>query len=242
MTAGQDLHEWISLEDGDSTWVFDASFLLSSYHCIYGAGCRSIETEPDPSGTIGCCSHGAHFVDREDRKRVEALAAQLSAEEWQFKARAEERGGSTKKGSGGSWVTRKAKGACIFLNRDGFEGGSGCALHLGAMNRGERPLDWKPAVCWQVPLRLDVHTDDYGHETVLLRAWQRRDWGDGGADFNWWCIEDEAAYSADAPVYETARDELVELMGDEVYRRMAAELDRRRRETPVELSAGSSTR
>ncbi len=239
MTSGDDIHDWVSIDDDDSTWLFDTSFLLSNYRCIYGEGCRSIEPEPDPTGTFGCCSHGAHFVDGEDRKRVEELATRLTDEEWQFAARARERGGPTKKGKDGEWVTRKAKGGCIFLNRHDFPSGPGCALHLAALNRGERPLDWKPAVCWQVPLRLDVHTDAHGYETVFVRAWQRRDWGGGGDDFNWWCTEgdDPIAFRAETPVYETAREELIELMGQDLYERLATELGRRRRETPVALGA-----
>ncbi len=123
------------------------------------------------------------------------------------------------------------------MNREDFEGGPGCALHLGALNRGERPLDWKPTVCWQVPIRLDVHEDDYGYETVLVRAWERRDWGPGGNEFHWWCTEEEVAYSASSPVYETAREELVELMGLDVYERMSQQLDQRRRETAVSLTS-----
>jgi hypothetical protein len=33
-------------------------------------------------------------------------------------------------------------GACIFLNRLGFEGGAGCALHIGAAQFQESPITW----------------------------------------------------------------------------------------------------
>ncbi|MEM7341455.1 MAG: hypothetical protein AAF467_22570 [Actinomycetota bacterium] len=236
MPASPDGGEWISLadEDDDSTWLFDVAFLTSNYHCIYGQGCPGIESEPDPTGTVGCCAHGAHFVDKEDRQNVIDAAARLTDEQWQLKDRAEEKGGPLKK-KGGDWITRTHKGACIFLNRDGFAGGSGCALHIGAMAAGVEPLRWKPAVCWQVPIRLDVHTDDYGHETVLLRAWRRRDWGPGGEDFHWWCTEESVAYSAAEPVYLNAKAELVELMGKELYERLVNQLERRAVETPVAL-------
>jgi hypothetical protein len=238
VTVADEQHQWLSLHDAEgATWLFDLDFLLSKYQCIYGQGCPSIEPEPDPSGTIGCCSHGAHFVDGDDRRRVLSRAATLTKEEWQFRDRAEKRGGPLKK-KGGDWVTRKAAGACIFLNRDGFPGSPGCALHAAALARGERPIDWKPTVRWQVPIRLDVHTDDYGHETVLVRAWRRRDWGPGGEDFHWWCTEEPEAHQASDPFYVTARDELVELCGADLYRRLAARLDRRRAlvGTPVTLT------
>ncbi len=46
-----------------------------------------------------------------------------------------------------------------------------------ALEQRKRPVDFKPDVCWQVPIRFDVHTDDYEQDTVFVRAWERRDWG-----------------------------------------------------------------
>ena len=235
MRLAHDPHQWIALDDNDgTTWLFDLSFMLSNYQCIYGQGCQSIDVEPDPTETLGCCLHGAHFVDRDDRNRVMEKAALLGDDEWQYRQRAIDRGGPIKKKSG-EWTTRKANGACIFLNRTDFTAGGGCALHTAALVRGERPLDWKPTVCWQLPIRLDFHEDEYGYETVLVRAWQRRDWGPGGDDFHWWCTEEEAAYSAASPVYLNAHEELTELAGEDIYQRLVVELDKRVAETPVSL-------
>ncbi len=237
MRPSPDQRNWLSIEDAgddDTTWLFDITFLLSDFGCIYGSGCPSIDTEPDPTGTLGCCTHGAHFVDAEDRQTVLASAALLTDEEWQFRDRATAKGGPLKKRKG-DWVTRKVDGACIFLNRDDFANGGGCALHIGALNRGKRPLDWKPDVCWQVPIHLDVHQNDYGHETIFVQAWERRHWGPGGADFHWWCTENDEPYMSSSPLYLTARDELVEMVGQQVYDRLAEALDRRRVETPVVL-------
>ena len=86
-------------------------------------------------------------------------------------------------------MTRLVDDACIFLNRPGSPQGAGCALHVAALEAGERPLDWKPNVCWQLPLRLEHSTDENGHVTSRLRDWKRRDWGDGGHEFHWWCTE-----------------------------------------------------
>ena len=215
--------------------MFDTTFLLSSYECIYGVGCQSIDSDPSTSDNLGCCIHGAHFVDDEDRQSVTEYVALLTKEEWQFRDRAIRKGGPLKRNKSGDWVTRRVDGACIFLNRDGFDGGAGCALHAAALGRGQRPLDWKPDVCWQVPIHLDILENEYGHETVLVRAWNRRDWGPGGQDFHWWCIEEDEPYRAAAPVYRTARDELVEMVGQGIYDRLVAELDCRPVETPVSL-------
>ncbi len=227
MSIPEDGHAWFSVNDveGNTTWLFDTTFLRSRYRCIYGQGCPSIDAEPDPTATLGCCIHGAHMVDKEDRGNVTEYASRLGPVVWQHHARAEAKGGPLKKKKNGDWVTRKVDGACIFLNREGFEGGAGCALHIGAESAGERPMDWKPDVCWQVPIHLDIHTDEYGHETVLVRAWQRRDWGPGGDDFHWWCIEDQSTQIDDQPVYVTLADELVEMVGRPVYQRLKDHLD-----------------
>ncbi len=237
-----DGHRWISILDDDGdTWLFDATFLLSSYNCIYGQGCQSIDVEVDRAEVLGCCVHGAHFVDEEDLEEVREATARLTPEQWQYQARANRKGGPFKQNKDGDWVTRKADGACIFLNRSTFEGGGGCALHRAALDHGERPLDWKPDVCWQVPIRLDIHTDDNDFETVFIRAWDRRDWGPGGDEFHWWCIEQDEAYQAPNPVYKTSRDELIEMVGKEIYERLVPELEELvasgSRPTPVAISS-----
>lgn len=216
--------------------------MLSSFRCIYGQGCPSIEVEPDHTEALGCCVHGAHFVDDEDLQNTASYAALLSDDQWQFRRRATRKGGAfKKKKKSGDWVTRKVDGACIFLNRAGFPGGAGCALHRAALERSERPLDWKPDVCWQVPIRLDIHTDDYGKDTVFVKAWERTDWGEGGEEFHWWCTESDEAYSAPDPLYLHSKDELLELVGTEVYDLLAQELDAIRAEQPEPTAAASSS-
>ncbi|MDH3295385.1 MAG: hypothetical protein OER95_13780 [Acidimicrobiia bacterium] len=231
---------WLSIDDAPekTTWLFDTAFLLSPFTCIYGQGCPSIDHEPDPTETLGCCTHGAHLVDRQDRENVAGYVERLTDDDWQHRERAQSEGGPLKKKKNGDWVTRKVNGACIFLNGSDFSGGGGCALHRAALRVGERPMDWKPDVCWQVPIHLDIHTDEYGHETVLVRAWQRRDWGPGGDDFHWWCIEENAAYIGSHPVFETLADELTEMIGVGVYRRLA---DALRRQLAAATDEGRST-
>src|SRR5690606_31056378 len=144
---------------GDETFQFDLTFLLSNWTCLYGDGCPGIESEPAPELEIGCCSHGAHFADKADRHRTLERIAQLTDEDWQLREVAESMGGAVvKDDEAGAWVTRTHGDACIMLNRPDHPAGAGCALHLAALRRGERPLDWKPYVCWQLPLRLDFHT------------------------------------------------------------------------------------
>lgn len=224
------VHEWISFEDPeeDRTWIFDVTFLLSRWTCIFGRGCQGVLTGPAPELVQGCCSYGAHFTDEDDVAKIEAKAAELTADEWQFIKR-----GRTKKGiikrneKTGEITTRLAEGACIFLNRPGFANGAGCALHQAAVARGERPLDWKPNVCWQLPLRREDHTEDDGHVLSTVRQWDRRHWGEGGGEFHWWCTESPDAFVGSAAVYKELEAELVEMVGAEVYALLCAELDTR---------------
>ncbi len=211
-----DLHEWISFEDPteERTWVFDVTFLTSPWTCIYGVGCQGVLTGPAPELDQGCCSYGAHFVDESDAVTTLAYAERLTPAQWQHHAIGHRKPGTTKVNKAGEITTRLVDGACIFLNRPGFEGGIGCALHAAALEAGERPLDWKPDVCWQLPLRLEDHTaDGDGHVTSTLREWKRRDWGAGGLEFHWWCTDDALAFVDPAPVYVTMRDEIIEMVG-----------------------------
>jgi hypothetical protein len=211
-------HEWVSFEDPeeDRTWVFDVTFLTSPWTCIFGRGCQGVLTGPAPEMVQGCCSYGAHFTDMDDVQRVEAVAATLTPEQWQYRAQGRKRG-VWRQTVDGELVSRLVDNACIMLNRPGFPGGAGCALHRAALDRGERPLDLKPNVCWQLPLRREDSTDDAGHVTSTVRQWDRKHWGEGGDEFHWWCTESPEAFVGAVPVYAEMRHELVELTSEAAY-------------------------
>ena len=158
MSQPEELHEWISFADPelDQTWMIDATFLRSNWTCIYGNGCQGVLDDPAPELHQGCCSYGAHFIDKEDLSSVKKSVKRLTPENWQNFDRGQN-GKWLGKEKDGSDVTTSYKGACIFHNRPDFKGGMGCAFHVAASDAGERPMDWKPDVCWQVPLRLVVH-------------------------------------------------------------------------------------
>jgi hypothetical protein len=244
-------HEWVSFPDPDEerTWLFDVTFLKSNWTCIFGCGCQGVLTGPSPELVQGCCSYGAHLTGAKDARRVEQAAARLSPEQWQFwrqgrpKAARDGAKGSAKaaakagakgtrlrifaRDASGQLTTRLVRGACIFLNRPGFPGGPGCALHRAALERGEPPLRSKPDVCWQLPLRREDEVGDDGHVTSVIRQWDRRHWGEGGFEFAWWCTEAPDAFVGDRPVYRAMRDELVELVGERIYRRLVRYLEAR---------------
>jgi hypothetical protein len=234
--APEGAHEWVSFPDPDENraWIFDVTFLLSGWHCIYGRGCQGVLTGPAPELEQGCCSYGAHFTDADDSARVLAAAKGLTAAQWQFRARGR-RGGMVRTDEDGALVTRLVDGACIFLNRPGFAGGAGCALHRGALEGDARPMDFKPDVCWQLPLRRADQTDEAGHVTSTVGQWDRRHWGDGGMEFHWWCTDAPEAFGGREPVYRHLRDELIGLCGADVYALVATYLDARRGSAVVAL-------
>ena len=220
--APEDLHEYVSFEDPDEdrTWVFDLTFLTSNWTCIYGRGCPGVLTEPAPELEHGCCSYGAHFTGKADRARVEAKVQRLEKDEWQLAKKARKRGGPIFVNKDGETVTRVVDGACVFLNRTDHPGGAGCALHAAALRRGESFIDWKPEVCWQVPIRCVDDTDPYGHVTSTVREWKRRDWGPGGEEFHWWCTsptDGANAFVGDRPVWKSCRAELVAMTSKKAF-------------------------
>jgi len=233
VTAHEDLHEWVSFEDPeeDRTWVWDLTFLTSNWTCLFGNGCPGILDAPAPELEHGCCSYGAHFTGDADRANVEAKVALLDKSEWQLAKKAAKRGGPIHVNRDGETVTRLVDGACIFLNRPDHPGGAGCALHAAALRRGEPITEWKPEVCWQVPIRRQDDTDAYGHVTSTIREWKRRDWGPGGQEFHWWCTSETDvadAFVGQVPVWQACRDELVALSSADAYELLARYLAERR--------------
>jgi hypothetical protein len=228
VTTPADAHEWVSFEDPteERTWVFDVTFLLSNWTCIFGNGCQGVLTGPVPELVQGCCSYGAHFTDDEDVARVEAAAATLTSDEWQFRKQGLQRG-IVKTSKSGEQTTRLVQDACVFLNRPGWPSGPGCALHQAAMARGVPHLALKPDVCWQLPLRREDEEQADGHVVSTVREWARKHWGDGGAEFHWWCTDAPDAFVGTQPVYEELRDELVAMTTPEVYEMVVAYLKSR---------------
>ncbi|MGH9298485.1 MAG: hypothetical protein ACRDZT_01045 [Acidimicrobiales bacterium] len=228
----------MSFDDPDEnrTWVVDVTFLESPWRCIFGNGCQGVLTGPAPELEQGCCSYGAHFTGEEDAERVEAIARTLSAAQWQFRSRGLRKAGPIRKTAAGELVTRLVDDACIFLNRPDHPGGAGCVLHSAALERGVNPLELKPDVCWQLPLRRQDEVAEDGHVTSTLMEWQRKHWGAGGGEFHWWCTEAPEAFSGGGdPVYETMRAEITEMTSEAAYGFIAAYLDGRRRGPTVRL-------
>jgi hypothetical protein len=205
--------------DGDVTWRFDDAFLTSRWTCLWGRGCLGIHEVPTPELGEGCCSVGAELDGTDEAMRIAALADTLSPDRFQFHAEAAAGGVFARAivADGGPAATRVVEGACIFLNRPGFDGGAGCALHLAAVDADESALDWKPSVCWQLPLRVTWSDDGHGGEVAEVRGWRRADWGPEGETMAWCCTEGDLAYVGGRPVVESLAEELDALVGTPVY-------------------------
>jgi hypothetical protein len=212
------------VDDGATVWRFDTSFLRSNWTCLWGRGCLGILEREAPELGQGCCSIGAHLDGEDEARNIGALAATLEPERFQHHAEA---------AAGGVFSddtrtnTRVIDGACIFLNHPDFSGGPGCALHLAALDAGESPIEWKPEVCWQLPIKVDWVQRDDGGEVATVRRWTRADWGEQGEEMAWCCTEGDLAYVGDRPVVDSLAEELREVVGNDVYvelrRRMAAD-------------------
>jgi len=221
---------WVEFPNpADDSEVFrcDLTWLTSAYTCIFGRGCHGIFAD---SPDTGCCTLGAHFADKDDERRVAAYVAQLTPELWQFHP-----GRRVRKSD---WIERDEDGArktptlehegqsaCVFHNRADFATGAGCALHSLALEQGRNPLETKPDVCWQLPLRRTFREverpDGTAYTEVSIGEYDRRGWGAGGHDLDWYCSGNPEAHVSPEPLYVTSAPELEALMGPQGYAELA---------------------
>ncbi|HET7902912.1 MAG TPA: hypothetical protein VFL59_17125 [Candidatus Nanopelagicales bacterium] len=209
--------EFADPADAAQVYRCDLTWLTSRWTCIFGRGCHGIDAQkPD----LGCCVLGAHYSDKADEKRAKKYADMLTDDIWQF-AETGRKKGISEKDEEGARKTRVVQGACIFQNRPGFEGGEGCAFHHLAARLGKEPLELKPDVCWQLPVRRTFeHVERPDGTQILLISvgeYDRRGWGAGGHDLDWYCSGSTEAHVAVEPVYVTERSTLIALMGQAAY-------------------------
>ena len=216
------MSDFEQIDAGDTIWRFERSFLQSNWTCIWGRGCHGIGPERAEHLGHGCCSLGAELDGLDEARNVAALAAALPHELFQHHGEAKSNGVFS---DDTCTNTRVFDGACIMLNRPGFAGGAGCALHLGALAAGEPPLEWKPSVCWQLPIKVEWEMREDDVEIATVRGWARRDWGDDGDAMAWVCTEEPETYVGASPVVESLANELTEIVGEAVYVRLRRRLE-----------------
>ncbi|WP_407700767.1 hypothetical protein [Streptomyces endophyticus] len=214
---------WVEFPDpADDEQIFrcDLTWLTSRWSCIFGSGCQGIQAG---RADDGCCTLGAHFSDEEDEKRVAENVARLTPDIWQHHDIGTETGWVSTD-EDGDRQTRPYEGSCIFQNRPGFAGGAGCSLHILALKEGREPLETKPDVCWQLPVRRTYEWIERPDDTKVLQVsigeYDRRGWGPGGHDLHWWCTSATSAHGAGDPVYVSYGPELTELMGKAGYEKL----------------------
>jgi hypothetical protein len=202
------------VDAGETLWRFDRDFLTSNWTCIWGKGCKGITETADEARGHGCCSLGAELDGVDEARNLSAAAATIPAHLFQFRAEANQ---GTVFADESYSATRVIDGACIFHNRNGFAGGEGCALHLAAEYFDESPIDWKPSVCWQLPIKVDWEMREDNVEVATVRRWSRADWGAHGTKMAWCCTEGTDAYVGNSSVLDSLSDELTEIVGTEVF-------------------------
>ncbi len=237
---------WVEFTDPDDAgqrFRCDLTWLTSNWTCIFGVGCQGVYQErPDD----GCCTLGAHFADDADLARVAAVVGELGEDEWQYRPT-----GAKNPAKVSRWTeveddankTRVVDGACIFLNRPGFPAGAGCALHQHAVLSGRLPHTLKPDVCWQLPIRRSYRTviapDESSYLEISIGEYDRRGWGPGGHDLDWYCSGNPEAHVGREPVYRNSRAELVELMGETAYAELVVRCEAHLKAVRAARSVGS---
>lgn len=220
---------YIDIQADGATWRFERDFFASDWRCIYGEGCHGILPERSSDLAQGCCSYGAHLGDGDDghteAMNVAAYASTLTDAQWQHRDVMRTGGPGAVFADDLRTHTLVHDGACVFLNRPDFARGPGCALHVGAIDAGESPIDWKPSVCWQLPIRVEWEHDGID-EVATVRRWRRTDWGEFGTTMAWCCTERSdggEAFGSGRRVADTLAAEIDALVGEPV----AVELRRR---------------
>jgi hypothetical protein len=191
-----------------TVWSIDMAFLSSNWACIWDQGCKGIGDVAAPELGHGCCSVGAQMLDADEGMRISALGAMLHPDRFEHFSEAREAVLTEDRSA-----TRVVDGACIFLNRPGFAGGPGCALHIGALVDGDDPIDAKPSICWQLPLKVDRDEDG----AATLRRWSRADWGAEGSTMAWCCTDEPEPYAGETPVVISLASQIKALVGPDVW-------------------------
>ena len=199
--------EFANPADESEVMRCDLTWLTSSYTCIFGQGCHGIYADaPD----VGCCTLGAHFADKDDEKRVAAYVDQLDAELWQFQpeGRKVEEADWIETDDDGERKTRTVEvdgqQACVFHNRADFATRRRAArCTRWRCEQGKNPLETKPDVCWQLPIRRTFRNverqDGTSYTEVSIGEYDRRGWGPGGHDLDWYCSGNTEAHVAVEP-------------------------------------------
>ncbi|WKD56772.1 hypothetical protein CAPI_00970 [Corynebacterium capitovis DSM 44611] len=224
----RDWFEFVDPADPTHYFSIDLTWVESTWSCRFGTPeCMGVDADQP---VAGCCTHGAYLADEVDRDNLYNAVAELPAELWQHRpAGVDEFYQAADPVALEPWLewdegdlkTTLVDGACIFANRAAAPSGPGCALHQWAVAQGKPVVGSKPEVCWQVPFsRVDEWEERPDGAEVLrttIGEYDRRQWGGGGEDFDWWCTSAPACHTGATPVWQSMKAELTALIGDGPY-------------------------
>lgn len=252
--------EFLDPADDERLIRVDLTWLESHWSCTFGTpACLGIDASQPAAG---CCTHGAYLSDETDREQLFDAVKNMPARYWQLRPEGtDEFLAAADEEELEPWLvwdelddengnpepalkTPIVDGACIFANRPGWPTGTGCAIHQWAVDAGEDLTVVKPEVCWQLPLRREeewVKRPD-GVERLLttIGEYDRRGWGDGGEDFDWYCSGAPGCHGGPDPLWRSQEAELRALIGDKAYELLAEHC--RERETVRAAAARAGVR
>lgn len=235
--------EFTNPDDPEHVFSIDLTWVESHYSCKFGTSdCFGIR---EGITDVACCTHGAFLADETDQDQLFDAVREMPAKYWQLRpSNTEEHlSGVAPAGELEPWLvwdeeenddgemepslkTRTVDGGCIFANRHGWGTGAGCALHQWAVAEGEELTVVKPEVCWQVPIRrhedYETRSDDVEILRTVISEYDRRAWGNGGEEFDWWCSSAPQCHTTTDPLWKTHREELVAVMGQRNYEILAS--------------------
>ncbi|MDY3128059.1 MAG: hypothetical protein SOW59_08070 [Corynebacterium sp.] len=229
--------EFIDPRDPLHTFSIDLTWLESHYSCQFGTErCLGIDAN---NPAVGCCGHGAYMADEIDRDQLYDAVAAMPQKFWQLRPEGVDEFLAAEDplelepwlvwdeldGDDGepepALKTPIVDGACIFANRPGWPTGPGCALHQWALADARDLTVVKPEVCWQLPIRRHEDWEERADGQEILRTiiseYDRRGWGNGGEDFDWYCSTDPRCHINAEPVWRSHAAELTALLGTECY-------------------------
>ncbi|RNE48964.1 hypothetical protein [Corynebacterium alimapuense] len=253
--------EFVNPDDPLHLFHVDLTWLESHWSCQFGTeACPGIDAQ---QSDVGCCVHGAYLADETDRDQLYNAVAEMPAKYWQHRPNGVDahinQADPTALEPWLDWdeldgddgepepalKTLTIDGACIFANRSGWATGAGCAIHQWSVEAGRDLTVDKPEICWQLPLRRNEAYEDRSDGTEILRTvigeYDRRGWGGGGEDFDWYCTEDSACHTSTKPLWQAQEAELVALMGAAAYA-VLAEHCRIRAQFPIAAAPHPASR
>lgn len=232
--------EFTNPEDQNHIFSIDLTWVESHYSCQFGtANCRGIIKG---FSQVGCCNHGAFLTDETDRNQLVEAVSAMPKRYWQHRPAEVDAYIESDRSELEPWLewdeldndegeaepalkTTLVSGACIFANRQDWETGPGCAIHQWAVDTGQDLTVVKPEVCWQLPLRRLEAWEERPDGVEILRTtiteYNRRGWGNGGEDFDWYCTTAPSCHGSSTPLWQSCEAELRALMGDAAYEVLA---------------------